>query len=242
MAPVSTPEDHPSTARDHGTVRVVLVDDDPLVRSGLTLMLGGDRSIEVVGEAVDGLDALEVVERLTPDVVLMDIRMPRLDGIAATERLTEGGSASKIVVLTTFDADDMVLRALRVGAAGFLLKDTPPAELLRAVRAVAAGDPMLSPGVTRRLIDAVAGPAQSPGGTDEAREAVRERAAVLLGRLTEREREVAAAVAEGLGNTEIAESLYMSVATVKSHIGRLFTKLEVDNRVQIALVVRDAAE
>lgn len=218
-------------------ISVVIVDDDPLVRTGLSMMLGGDQGITVVGQASDGEEALEVVPRLAPDVVLMDIRMPRLDGIAATEALLAGPRPPRVLVLTTFDADDMVLRALQAGAAGFLLKDTPPAELVEAVRTVAAGHPTLSPSVTAQLIAAVT-VAPATSGDDPARA----RAQSLLETLTEREREVAGAVAAGLSNTEIAEQLYMSVATVKSHVGRLFTKLGVDNRVQIALVVRDAGD
>lgn len=216
---------------------VVIVDDDPLVRTGLSLILGGDPRITVVGQAADGQEALELVPRLAPDVVLMDIRMPRLDGIAATERLLAGPRPPRVLVLTTFDADEMVLRALQAGAAGFLLKDTPPAELIAAVRTVAAGQPSLSPSVTAQLISVVT---ETPAPVADDSAAVRARA--LLAGLTEREREVAVAVGTGLSNTEIAEQLYMSVATVKSHVGRLFTKLGVDNRVQIALVVRDAGD
>ena len=165
----------------------------------------------------------------------MDIRMPRVDGIAATERLLATQRPPRVLVLTTFDADDMVLRALQAGAAGFLLKDTPPDELIAAVRTVAAGHPSLSPSVTAQLIAAVT-ETSSPDGDDEAAA----RARTLLASLTEREREVAEAVGAGLSNTEIASQLYMSVPTVKSHVGRVFAKLGVDNRVQVALVVRDA--
>ncbi|MPV38932.1 response regulator [Georgenia subflava] len=212
-------------------VRVVVVDDDPLVRAGLRMIVGGDPAIDLVGEASDGQEALDVVERERPDVVLMDIRMPRLDGLAATRRLTERGSTTRVIVLTTFDADEMVLTALRHGAAGFLLKDTPPPDLVDAVRRVARGEPMLSPSVTAQLIAAVAQP------QDDSRErSARER----LDRLTEREREVAVAIARGLSNAEIARELYMGVATVKTHVGHLFAKLEVANRVQIARCVHDA--
>lgn len=223
-------------------VRVLVVDDDPLVRTGLVLILGGGRGIEVVGEAVDGLDGVAAAERLSPDVVLMDVRMPRLDGIAATERLTERPGGPSVVVLTTFDADDMVLRALRAGAAGFLLKDTAPDRLVDAVRAVAAGDPMLSPSVTAQLIAAVTGGGVTGGAAEKERTDRRQAARSRLDRLTEREREVAEAVAQGLDNTEITERLYMSIGTVKAHVGRLFTKLEVDNRVQVAILVRDAED
>lgn len=212
-------------------VTVLLVDDDALVRSALRLILGGDPAITVVGEAADGLEGVALVESLRPDVVLMDIRMPRLDGLAATERALALHPDLTVVVLTTFDTDDMVLSALRLGARGFLLKDTPPAELVAAVRAAAAGQPMLSPSVTGQLIAAVAataGPRQDAS------------ARARLATLTEREHEVALAVASGQSNAEIAASLYMSVATVKSHVGRLFGKLGVENRVQVAICVHEA--
>lgn len=211
-------------------VSVLLVDDDALVRSALRLILGGDPAITVVGEASDGLEGVALVESLRPDVVLMDIRMPRLDGLAATERALALQPDLVVVVLTTFDTDDMVLSALRLGARGFLLKDTPPADLVAAVRAAAAGQPMLSPSVTGQLIAAVAAP--GPRQDAEAR--------ARLATLTEREHEVALAVASGQSNAEIAASLFMSVATVKSHVGRLFGKLGVENRVQVAICVHEA--
>lgn len=216
------------------SIRVVLVDDDPMVRTGLNLILGGNSGIDVVAEAADGEEALAVVAQHRPEVVLMDIRMPRRDGISATEALLARPNPPKILVLTTFDADDLVLQALRVGASGFLLKDTPPARLVEAVRAVAAGMPMLSPSVTAQLIAAVARPVP----VDDARA----RAVAKLAALTEREAEVAAAIGRGLSNNEIAAELYMSVATVKAHVGRIFTKLGVDNRVQIAILVHDAGD
>jgi len=211
-------------------VSVLLVDDDALVRSALRLILGGDPAITVVGEACDGQEGVALVESLRPDVVLMDIRMPRLDGLAATERALALQPDLVVVVLTTFDTDDMVLSALRLGARGFLLKDTPPADLVAAVRAAAAGQPMLSPSVTGQLIAAVA--ATGPRQDAEAR--------ARLATLTEREHEVALAVARGQSNAEIAASLFMSVATVKSHVGRLFGKLGVENRVQVAICVHEA--
>lgn len=231
-----------ATSSSAPAARVVLVDDDPLVRAGLRMILGGDRSIEIVGEAGDGLEAEEVVGATTPDVVLMDIRMPRRDGLATTEALLATRPDLRIIVLTTFDADDMVLGALRAGAAGFLLKDTPPERLVRDVLAAAAGEPTLSPSITAQLIAAVATPGSAPEGgrgLDEPtarRTCARER----LARLTERELEVARAIGRGLSNGEIAGTLFMSVPTVKSHVGKLFTKLEVDNRVQIAICVHDA--
>ena len=215
------------------TVRVVVVDDDALVRAGLRMILGGAPDLDVVGEAVDGQDALDVVARELPDVVLMDIRMPRMDGLAATRRLKERGTSARIIVLTTFDTDEMVLTALQLGASGFLLKDTPPADLVIAVRRVALGEPMLSPSVTSQLIAAVTRPA------DDGR---RRKARTLLARLTEREREVAVAVSDGLTNTEIARALHLGIATVKTHVGSVFTKLEVTNRVQVARYVHDAAD
>ncbi|GGR23778.1 response regulator transcription factor [Streptomyces roseolus] len=214
------------------TIRLLLVDDDPLVRAGLTLMLGGARGIEIVGEGSDGGEVPDLVARLAPDVVLMDIRMPRVDGLTATERLRARPGAPEVIVLTTFHADEHVLRALRAGAAGFVLKDTAPAEIADAVLRVAAGDPVLSPAVTRRLMSHVA-------GAPEARPR-RDTAAARLAGLADREREVAVAVGRGASNAEIADRLYMSVPTVKTYVSRLLAKLGLNNRVQIALLVHDA--
>ncbi|SEC12032.1 response regulator transcription factor [Streptomyces sp. TLI_105] len=219
------------------TIRLIIVDDDPLVRAGLALMLGGADDLEIVGEGADGRDVPELVARHAPDVVLMDIRMPHVDGLTATERLRVGPGAPEVVVLTTFHADEQVLRALRAGAAGFVLKDTPPAEIVAAVRRVAAGDPVLSPAVTRQLMTHVAGqpdPAEPPERTR------RTVAAERLAELAEREREVALAVGRGRSNAEIAAALYMSVPTVKTHVSRILAKLGLNNRVQIALLVHDA--
>ncbi len=213
-------------------IRVLLVDDDALVRSGLRMMLSGAPGIEVAGEADDGRGVLGAVDLHRPDVVLMDIRMPQLDGIAATRLLRGQPDPPAVVVLTTFDADEHVLRALRAGAAGFLLKDTPPADIVRAIELVHAGDGMLSPAVTRRLIALVAG--------DDEEAARGERARERLAALTAREHEVALAVGAGRANAEIAAELHMSVATVKAHVSRLLAKLEVENRIQIALLVQDA--
>ncbi|WP_133917074.1 response regulator [Streptomyces sp. NBC_00582] len=212
-------------------IRLLLVDDDPLVRAGLSLMMGGADDIEIVGEAADGGEAEALVDRVRPDVVLMDIRMPAVDGLTATERLRRRQDAPQVVVLTTFHADEQVLRALRAGAAGFVLKDTPPAEILDAVRRVAGGDPVLSPTVTRQLMDHAAGSA-----ADTRRTRARERLAAL----GEREREVAVAVGRGLSNAEIAAALFMSVATVKAHVSRILARLGLNNRVQIALLAYDA--
>ena len=213
------------------TVRVVLVDDDPLVRAGLRMILGGAPDLDVIAEASDGQDAVDVVLREAPDVVLMDIRMPRMDGLAATRRLLDRGTPARIIVLTTFDTDDMVVTALSYGAAGFLLKDTSPADLVDAVRRVAAGQPILSPSITAQLIATVTRPRD---------EAVQRSARARLARLTDREREVAEAVSEGLTNAEIADRLHLGVATVKTHVGALFSKLEVTNRVQIARCLHEA--
>ena len=214
-----------------GTAKVLVVDDHVLVAAGLARLLADDERIEVVGVAVSGAEALKLTEKLKPDVVLMDIRMPGVDGLAATESLRARADAPQIIVLTTFDADDHVLRALRAGAAGFLLKDTPPPEIVRAIQLVAAGEAMLSPGVTRRLISHVA---------DDGLAGRRSRASELLDRLTDREREVAVAIGQGKSNAEIAAELFMSVATVKAHVSRLLQKLDLDNRVQIALLAHDA--
>ncbi|GAB2715365.1 response regulator [Streptomyces bullii] len=212
-------------------IRLLLVDDDPLVRAGPSLMMGGAGDIEVVGEAGDGGEVEALVDRTRPDVVLMDIRMPTVDGLAATERLRGRADAPQVVVLTTFHADEQVLRALRAGAAGFVLKDTSPAAILDAVRRVAAGDPVLSPTVTRQLMRHAA------GTTADTR---RTRARVRIATLNDREREVAVAVGRGLSNAEIATALFMSVATVKTHVSRILAKLDLNNRVQIALLAYDA--
>jgi DNA-binding NarL/FixJ family response regulator len=214
-----------------GRIRVLIVDDDALVRSGLLMMLGGQPDLEVVGQAVDGRDGVAAAREHRPDVVLMDIRMPRMNGLEATEHLQSWDDPPKVIVLTTFDADDYVVRALGAGASGFLLKDTPPAAITEAVRRVADGDPMLSPSVTSRLIAQLTA-GQAPDRTRAARE--------RMARLTEREHEVAVAVGHGLSNAEIAGRLHLSVPTVKAHIGRLFTKLDAGNRVQIAICVHDA--
>ncbi|MEU6103434.1 response regulator transcription factor [Streptomyces flaveolus] len=212
-------------------IRLLLVDDDPLVRAGLSFMLGGADDVEIVGEAADGDEVEALVDRTRPDVVLMDIRMPGMDGLTATERLRGRADAPQVVVLTTFHADEQVLRALRAGAAGFVLKDTPPAEILDAVRRVAAGDPVLSPAVTRRLMEHAAGAAADTRRT---------RARARIAALNDREREVAVAVGRGLANAAVAADLYMSVATVKAHVSRILAKLDLDNRVQIALLAYDA--
>lgn len=216
------------------TIRVLLVDDDPMVRSALRMFLGSDPQIVLVGEGGNGAEGVALAAEHRPDVVLIDIRMPVLDGLAATERILAEPDPPRVIVLTTFDADDYVLRALGAGADGFLLKDTPPARLVEAVRSVARGEPMLSPSVTAQLIARVA---TSPTGDSDARA---QGARSSLAALTERELDVARAVARGLSNAEISGELHLSLATVKTHVGRILTKCDLDNRVQVALLVRDA--
>jgi len=217
-------------------IRILLVDDDPLVRTGLRLMLGGEPDLEVVGESADGSQVADAINRLRPDVVLMDIRMPVLDGISATRAVAAAqGRPPAIIVLTTFDDDATVLAALRAGAAGFLVKHTPPEQIVDLVRRAAAGEPVLSPSVVRTLI-------QHATGSGDAR-AERHRAArQRLAQLTERERDVARAVADGLSNGEIAERLFMSVGTVKAHISSALAKLGLSSRIQLALLAHDAQD
>ncbi|MEU8308182.1 response regulator transcription factor [Actinomadura sp. NPDC048955] len=211
-------------------IRVLLVDDEWLVRAGLATMLGGVEGIEIAGEAADGAAVPAAVSATRADVVLMDIRMPGTDGLTATRLLRAADGAPEVIVLTTFDTDEHVLRALRAGAGGFLLKDTPPAEIVTAIRRVAAGEPMLSPSVTRKLITHVT------GRDHQTRTGARTRLACL----TDSERRVAEAVGRGLSNAEAAAELYMSVTTVKTYVSRIMRKLDLNNRVQIALLVHDA--
>jgi len=210
-------------------VRVLIVDDDPLVRAGLTMMLDGAYGIEVVGEAADGDGVMAAVDRHSPDVVLMDLRMPRTDGITATRRVRSRQNPPEVIVLTTFDADENVVGALRAGASGFLLKDTSPARIVSAIHRVADGEPILSPHLMRRLMDRATTQA---GSLDRARAA--------LAALSPREYDVMLAVGQGKTNAEIAGELFMSVATVKAHITHILTKLDVGNRTQIALLAHDA--
>lgn len=212
-------------------IKVVLVDDDPLVRAGLRLILGGSPDLEVLAEGADGSEAQGLVDEHRPDVVLMDIRMPRMDGLAATEGLLTRPNPPKVVILTTFDADDMVLRALAVGASGFLLKDTPPARMVEAIHQVAAGEHSLSPTVTAQVI-AAATQGQGSSRKDEA--------LASLSLLTEREHEVALAIGQGMTNAEISKTQYMSIATVKAHVTKILDKLGATNRVQVAIRVHDA--
>lgn len=213
-------------------VRVLVVDDDALVRAGLTMMLHDYEGIRVVAAVGDGTEVLAAVRHHRPDVVLMDIRMPRMDGLAATEQLRARRDPPEIIILTTFDTDEHIRRAMRLGASGFLLKHTPPPEIVRAVRRVAAGEPMLSPNVLRRVMRYVGEADRTPR---------RDRARDLLGRLSDGERAVARLVGQGRTNQEIGRELVMSTATVKAYVSRILTKLDLNNRVQIALLVHDAS-
>jgi DNA-binding NarL/FixJ family response regulator len=213
------------------TIKVLLVDDDALVRAGLRIILSSAEDLEVVGEADDGARVLAAVREHRPDIVLMDIRMAEMDGITATAALRRLDPPPQVIVLTTFQADEQVMSALRAGASGFLVKDTPPAEIINAVRLVTSGNAIISPSVTRMLL--------AHFGETQASER-RRAAAQRLATLTDREREVAAAIGSGASNAEVAASLFMSEATVKAHVSRLFTKLDVANRVQIAILVHDA--
>ncbi|MEQ7007300.1 response regulator transcription factor [Actinopolymorpha sp. B17G11] len=211
-------------------IRVLVVDDEVLVRSGLRMILEATSDIVVVAEARDGTEAVAATARHRPDVVLMDVRMPGMDGLSAAAEIARSPDPARIIMLTTFDLDEYVHAALKAGAVGFLLKDTPPRDLAAAVRTVVAGNAMLAPTVTRRLISSFAdkGPSQA--------ETARKRLAVL----TEREQEVARAVARGLSNAEIGRELAMSEATVKTHVSRCLAKLDLTNRVQAAILVHDA--
>jgi len=205
-------------------IRVLLVDDQELMRMGFRMVLGAQPDIDVVGEAGDGRRAVELADELRPDVVLMDVRMPILDGVEATRQITGPGYA-KVLVMTTFDLDEYALSALHNGASGFLLKDTQPADLVSALRAVASGDAVVSPSVTRRLLDRFLG---TSGG--------QLRDVAVLDVLTEREREVLVLIAKGLSNTELAGTLFLSEATVKTHVGRILAKLELRDRVQAVVL------
>ena len=211
-------------------IRVLLADDQGLVRAGFRALLDAEDGIEVVGEAGDGEEAVRLAEQLRPDVVLMDIRMPGVDGLAATRRIAgdERLRETRVVILTTFDLDEYVFEALRVGASGFLVKDTRPAELVQAVRVVAAGEALLAPSVTRRLIARFASHAKAPP------------AMPALDTLTEREREIVALVAEGLSNQEIAERLVVSPLTVKTHVSRAMAKLGVRDRAQLVMLAYES--
>jgi DNA-binding NarL/FixJ family response regulator len=214
------------------TVRVLLVDDQSLVRTGFRMIIDGEADVEVVGEAADGQQAVEAAARLRPDVIVMDVRMPVLDGIEATRRLVRDGAApdSRVLVLTTFDADENVIEALRAGASGFLLKDVTPADFVAAIRTIAAGDALLAPTVTRRLLDRFAD--RLPPVDEHRHAALRE--------LTERETEVLRLIARGLSNREIAERLVLAEPTVKTHVSHVLNKLELRDRAQAVVLAYEA--
>ncbi len=212
-------------------IRLLIIDDDPLVRTGLGMILGGSPELEVVGEGADGDEAPRLVAQHRPDIVLMDIRMPRMDGLSATSALLAKPDPPKVIVLTTFDSDDLVVRALASGASGFLLKDTPPERMVEAIRAVDAGETSLSPSVIAQVI-ALA--------TRQETDVRRAEALRALAELTEREHEVAVAIGQGKANAEIGAELYMSTATVKAYVTRILYKLGAANRVQVAMRVHDA--
>jgi DNA-binding NarL/FixJ family response regulator len=213
-------------------IRVAVADDQALVRSGFVVLLGSADDIEVVGEAADGTEAVALVARERPDVVLMDIRMPEMDGLEATRRIvdTPSTAATKVLILTTFDHDEYVFEALRAGASGFLLKDTLPTDLLAAIRVVADGDALLAPKVTRRLIEQFA--SSAPVTTATAHPGIDD--------LTEREREILLAVASGMSNAEIAETMFISHATAKTHVSRLLTKLSARDRAQLVMIAYES--
>jgi DNA-binding NarL/FixJ family response regulator len=210
------------------TTRVLLVDDQPLLRMGFRMVLETQPDLEVVGEAGDGAEGVRITGALRPDVVLMDVRMPVLDGVEATRRIVGSGGPSRVLILTTFDLDEYAFAGLRAGASGFLLKDVPPADLLTAIRAVASGDAVVAPSVTRRLLDRFADRIPDPAAPS--------RPVRGLAELTEREREVLHEVARGLSNAEIAARLVLSEATVKTHVGRVLMKLGLRDRVQAVVL------
>jgi DNA-binding NarL/FixJ family response regulator len=211
-------------------IRVLLCDDQALVRSGFRMILDAREDLEVVGEAEDGLQAIALARKLDPDVILMDVRMPELDGVEATRRLVAGGSRARILILTTFDLDEYVYEAIRAGASGFLLKDVQPSQLVDAIRVVAAGEALLAPTVTRRLLDRFADTLQADDETPPP----------SLDSLTEREREVLKLLASGLSNAELAERLFLSETTVKSHISSVLRKLDLRDRVQAVVLAYEA--
>jgi DNA-binding NarL/FixJ family response regulator len=206
-------------------IRVLVADDQALVRAGFAVLLQSADDLEVIGEATNGAEAVAMAARDRPDIVLMDVRMPVLDGIEATRLVTQADSDIRVIILTTFDLDEYVYDGLRAGASGFLLKDTPPADLLAAIRVVAGGDALLAPSVTRRLIEEFA-----------KRPADRPTPAASLGALTDREREILVLIARGLSNAELAERLYISHATAKTHVSRLLTKLGARDRAQLVMI------
>jgi DNA-binding NarL/FixJ family response regulator len=251
----STP--HPSTAgqaerRGDGGIRVLLVDDQSLIRLGMRMVLDAQPGIDVLGEAGDGAEAIAAVDRLHPDVVLMDVRMPGIDGIEATRAIVAANPGSRIIILTTFDLDEYAFAGLNAGASGFLLKDAQPVELVAAIRAVASGDAAVSPRVTRKLLELFGPQLPGAGGAPDAPAAAvgsvhpsgaagpGRPGGALLAALTEREREVLVAMAEGLSNTEIAGRFFLSESTVKTHVGRVLMKLELRDRVHAVIFAYSA--
>ena len=212
------------------TIRVLLADDQALLRMGFRMILSAQPDLEVVGEAVDGADAVRQARALCPDVVLMDVRMPVMDGIQATEEIVAAGHGTRVLILTTFDLDEYAFAGLRAGASGFVLKDVPPAELMGAIRAVAAGDAVVAPRVTRALLDQLSAHLPDPRA-----EVAMPGDAAVVAALTDREREVFGEVARGLNNAEIAARLHLSEATVKTHITRVLAKLQLRDRVQVVI-------
>ena len=211
----------------NATIRVLVADDQALMRTGFRMILDAQDDLEVVGEAIDGADAVRQFGRLAPDVVVMDVRMPTMDGIEATRRLMGRDPPARVLILTTFDLDEYVYEALRAGASGFLLKDRPPEELVAAVRLVADGDALLAPSVTRRLIEEFARRRPTPARDD-------------LGELTDREREVLVLIARGLSNTEIARALFVAETTVKTHVGHVLSKLRLRDRAQAVVLAYES--
>ena len=226
-AGVDAPTETLRTARP---IRILLADDQPLLRTGFRMVLGADPGLDVVGEASDGAEAVELARRLLPDVVVMDIRMPRLDGVAATRAIVESRLPVRVLILTTFDLDEYVIGALRAGASGFLVKDVAADQLITAIRTVAAGEAIVAPRILRRLLDTVASAAPDPSP----------RPAANLDVLTDRERQVLLHIARGLSNTEIAHALSVSETTVKTHVGNVLTKLGLRDRVQAVIVAYES--
>jgi DNA-binding NarL/FixJ family response regulator len=218
----ASPGSAPGSTPPGGLIRIILVDDQELVRTGFRMVLDAQPDMQVVGEAADGLGAIDLARRLHADVMIMDARMPRLDGVEATRRIRQDGDLPRVLMLTTFDLDEYAFAALKAGASGFLLKDVPPEELLFAIRAVHSGDSVVAPSTTRRLIDQFA--AMLPGGEQAG--------SAQLDELTDREREVLTLMAQGLSNAEVAQRLFVSEATIKTHVGRVLAKLGLRDRVQ----------